>query len=343
MKAAVLRKLNEPLSLEDVSLPKLGKGHVLVKMQEAAVCHSQKLEISGRRGADLFLPHLVGHEGVGIVLDTGPGVHKVKAGDQVILSWIRGSGSQADPIRYHSKNGSINAGPIATFCETPIIAEQCVTPISVAVPPDQGVLIGCALATGAGTVWKAVSQDIRESICILGAGGVGLSAVAGAVSEGWKQIIVVDLKYPALECAKKIGATHTVCAASEDVFASVQKMTNGTGCDLVVECAGSVKTMAIAPRLGKRKKSQIVIVGNLTSGHTFPVDPFDLIHGRHLTGSWGGWVDPDKDFSEILNQVLLSKIKIEFLLGSRFRLDNVNQAINELDKESTGRPVLEFL
>lgn len=344
MKAAVLRELGKSLEIEELDLPQLGVGHVLVRMQQAGVCHSQKLEVSGGRGPDKNLPHLIGHEGVGIVEDVGPGVTKVVAGDQVVLSWLRGTGQASAPIVYTSKSGKVNAGPIATFCERPIIAEACVTPIHPAVDPSRAVLAGCALPTGAGTVWNSAPQ-IREkaAICILGAGGVGLSAVAGAVFEKWHLIAVADLRETRLQRARELGATHTYCVSSSaDLVQELLKFTEGRGYDLVVECAGSAKTMEAALKLPRTKFGYAVIAGNLEAGRTIQVDPFDLIRGRWLGGSWGGEIKPDTDIPKIVQWTCEGRIQHEPLLGKSFSLEQVNEAILALVGDDPGRPVIQF-
>jgi len=342
MKAAVLREVAKPLLIEDLELPSLSNGHILVQMQGAAVCHSQKLEVSGGRGPDRFLPHLIGHEGVGVVVDIGPGVTKVKSGDQVVLSWIRGSGQVGDPICYRSLKGRVNAGPIATFCEFPIVSEQCVTRLDPQVNPEIAVLAGCAIPTGAGTVWNGVPASVRGALCVFGAGGVGLAAVAGAVHAGWEQVVVVDLRQPRLQRARDLGATHTVHAGKEDVEEAVAKITRGRGFDLVIECAGAVSAMEMAVRVAKSNGGRVILIGNLEAGKKISIDPFDLIQGRWLGGSWGGGIDPDVDIPKIVRLVEQGALNHRLLSGRKFSLEQVNEAILALGDEDAGRPIIEF-
>lgn len=341
MKAAVLRELGAPLTIEDLELPSLARGQVLVRMQLAAVCHSQKLEVSGGRGEDRFLPHLSGHEGVGIVEGIGPGVTKVQSGDQVVLSWIRGSGETAEPIRYGSRQGAVNAGPIATFCELPVVSEQCVTRIDPPTDPELAVLAGCAIPTGAGTVWNAMPADRRGSVCIIGAGGVGLAAVSGAVYAGWATVAVADLRPRRLERALALGASHTVAVGDEGLEEASRRITGGRGFDLVVECAGSARSMEAAVRIAKPHGGRVVIVGNLEAGKTIAVDPFDLIAGRQLSGSWGGGVNPDVDIPQYVRLVERGALNHRLLMGRRFSLEQVNDAILSLNGDDPGRPILE--
>ena len=312
----------------------------MVQMQLAAVCHSQKLEVSGGRGTDKYLPHLIGHEGVGIVKEIGPEVTKVRPGDQVVLSWIRGSGQPAEPIRYSSSAGPVNAGPIATFCESPVVSEQCVTRIDPPVDPELAVMAGCAIPTGAGTVWNAMPADRRGSVCIIGAGGVGLAAVGGAVYAGWGLVAAADLRPRRLEQARALGATHTVAVGHETLEEGATRITGGSGFDLVVECAGTTGSMEAALRIAKPRGGRVVIIGNLKAGQTIAVDPFDLIAGRSLAGSWGGGVKPDVDIPRCVRLAEQGAINHRLLMGRRFSLEQVNEALQSLDGDEPGRPIL---
>lgn len=342
MKAAVLREFARPLSIEELELPRLSNGHILVRMQQAAVCQSQKLEVSGGRGPDPFLPHLIGHEGVGVVAEIGPGVAKVRVGDQVVLSWIRGVGQTSDPICYTSAKGEVNAGPIATFCEFPVVSEQCVVRVDPPVDPEVAVLAGCALPTGAGTVWNAMSADPRGSICIFGLGGVGLAAVCGAVYAGWGQIIAADLLAMRLQRAADLGATATIHAGKEDVDKAAGRITGGKGFDLVVECAGTEAAMETAVRVARPKGGRVILVGNLAAGKKITIDPFDLIQGRWLGGSWGGGINPDIDIPRMVRLMERGAINHRLLSGRKFSLEQINEAILALDEETPGRPIIKF-
>lgn len=341
MFAVVLREPGKPLGLEELALPRLQAGQVQVRMQLAAVCGSQKLEVSGARGPDRFLPHLIGHEGVGIVEAVGPGEAKVAPGDQVVLSWIRGSGRDGGAVVYESSRGPVNAGAIATFCERPVVSEQCVTRIDPPVDPDLAVLAGCAIPTGAGAVLRAMPAPSDGAVAILGAGGVGLAAVCGAVLAAWRTIIVADLRPARLERARQLGATHGLHAGEQDLAAEVRRITTGAGCDLVVECAGSQALMEAAVRLAKPRGGKVVIVGNLPAGGRIAVDPFDLISGRSLCGSWGGGVEPDRDMPRFVRLMEQGIFQVPLLLGARFPLQRAEEAIQALSHDEPGRPIID--
>ena len=144
MTAAVLEKCGQPLQLLELEIPKLKQGQVLVKISYSAICRSQVMEIKGLRGRDKWLPHLLGHEGSGVVIDVGTGVKKVRPRDQVVLSWIKSSGLEAEPPKYSHNGRAINAGPITTFSNYSIVSENRVVLKPVGLEMDSAALFGCA-------------------------------------------------------------------------------------------------------------------------------------------------------------------------------------------------------
>ena len=143
MKAAVLHALNVPLSIRnDIELPVLCHGQVLVKLAYSGVCHSQLMESRGRRGEDAYLPHLLGHEGSGVVVEVGPGVAKVQSGDSVILGWIKGSGIEAGGVQYKCSDGVLNGGGVTTFNDYAVVSENRCVKVPDGVPMDIAALLG---------------------------------------------------------------------------------------------------------------------------------------------------------------------------------------------------------
>ncbi len=148
--AAVLFELAQPLRLITLSIPDLKPGQVFIDVAYSGVCRSQLLEVRGKRGEDGFLPHTLGHEGSGTVLEVGAGVTKVKPGDRVVLSWIKGSGADVPSTAYQSSEGPINSGAISTFMCQMVTCENRVTPIPDAMPLREAPLLGCAIQQGLG-------------------------------------------------------------------------------------------------------------------------------------------------------------------------------------------------
>jgi len=202
-KAAVLYKINEPLVIETLRTPSLKEGQVLVKILYSGVCRSQLNEIKGLKGKDRFLPHLLGHEGSGIVEKIGGGVTKVKEGDYVVLSWIKGDGADIPSCQYYDGDTMINSGAITTFSEYSVISENRIFKIPQKVPPDIAALLGCAIPTGAGIVKNTIKLKKRNTIAIFGIGGIGSSALLYAGSLGCSKIIAIDVSDFKLDFAKK--------------------------------------------------------------------------------------------------------------------------------------------
>lgn len=161
--AAVLTKLKAPLAIWELEIPELKSGQVLVKVAYSGLCHSQLNEIKGLKGEDRFIPHTLGHEGSGTVELIGPDVTKVKQGDRVVLSWIKGKGADVSSCRY----GVVNSGAISTFMTHAVISENRIIPIPDAMPLKEAALLGCAVPTGAGVVKNEMELQEGESFAVL--------------------------------------------------------------------------------------------------------------------------------------------------------------------------------
>jgi len=168
--AAVLEKLGEPLQIRSLQTTDLQPGQVLVKVLFSGVCRSQLMEVSGGRGADRWLPHLLGHEGSGVVEAVGADVTKVKPGDAVILTWIKGNGLDAPGAIYRDGDRQINSGPVTTFSDYTVVAENRLVLKPVDLPFDIAVLFGCALPTGAGMALNELDIKPDSSVVVIGLG-----------------------------------------------------------------------------------------------------------------------------------------------------------------------------
>src|SRR3990172_7470779 len=194
MKAAILVRQHEPLVVAEVELPQvLDVGQVLVKVHYSGICGSQLGEIDGVKGEDRFLPHLLGHEGSGTVLEVGPGVRHVKAGDKVVLHWRTGAGIESSTSSYSWQGRKVNAGWITTFNEYAVVSENRLTAIPHDSDPEVAALFGCAVTTGFGVVQNNARVRIGESVVVFGAGGVGLNIVQAAALVSAHPVIAVDL------------------------------------------------------------------------------------------------------------------------------------------------------
>jgi len=342
-KAAILYQVKRPLKIEELEIPELKPGQVLVKVAYSGLCRSQLNEIQGLKGEDKYLPHTLGHEGSGIVEETGPEVTKVKPGDHVVLTWIKGNGMDVALTVYHDKNGaSVNSGAISTFMEHAVISENRLVVIPEEMPLDKAALLGCAIATGMGLVINNAMVKEGDSVAVFGIGGIGLSAIHAASISKASRIIATDVEDSKLKRAKSLGATHTVNADKEDIVSSIMDLTEGKGVDYAFECAGSRETMEGAFRSVRNNGGRAIIAGNLAQGKMISIDPFSLICGRRITGSWGGETRPDKDIPEYVALYLSGKLKLDEMLTHRFSLDGINKAFEDLEQGKVGRAIIEL-
>lgn len=332
-KAAILYSLNKPLVLETIEIPALKPGQVLVRVAYSGVCHSQLNEIKGRRGKDAFLPHTLGHEGSGVVCEVGPSVKKVKPGDHVVLTWIKGKGHDVPSSEYRKHGTIIHSGAISTFSSHSVISENRVVPISKTVPLEYAALLGCAMPTGGGIIQNTMKPAPASSIAIFGIGGVGMSALLATSLARCKPIIAIDIHDEKLASASRLGAHAVINAKKEDVLQQIQKITKGVGADFALESAGIKNTMEMAFRVIRPNGGLLVIAGNLAAGKTISLDPFDLIKGKRIVGSWGGNTNPDNDIPSYASQFSKKRLPLDKLITHRFALDDINETIRVLEKE----------
>lgn len=343
MKAAVLHTLNDSLRLrDDIELPQLLHGQVLVKLAYSGVCHSQLMEVRGRRGEDVYLPHLLGHEGSGVVLEVGPGVAKVRSGDRVVLGWIKGSGIEAGGVKYKCTEGILNGGGVTTFNDYAVVSENRCVKVPDGVPMDIAALFGCAVLTGAGIITNSVRPTNGSSIAIFGLGGIGLSALMGLVLFECKMVIVVDISEDRLRLAEEFGATHTINAIKCDPVQAIRSLTDGRGTDYSVEAAGRSDTIEKAFDAVRRGGGLCVFASHPSHGSRISLDPFEMICGKQITGSWGGGSDPDRDIPIYADLYLKGKLPLGKLITKRYSLDEVNQALDDLEQNKVIRPLIEI-
>ena len=338
--AAVLTELNRPLRLYKVSIPALKPGQVLVEVAYSGVCQSQLLEVRGKRGPDRFLPHTLGHEGSGIVAEVGPDVTKVKPGDRVVLSWIKGDGAEAGGTTYQGPEGPVNSGAISTFMRHTVTCENRVTPIPDAMPLREAALLGCAIPTGAGIVLNTAEVHPGSSVAVFGIGGIGLSAVLASSLMKAAVIIAVDLFDHKLDQARQVGATHLINARRQDPLAAILEITGRQGVDYAIEAAGQRTTMETAFQAVRDGGGLCVLAGNLPQGELIALNPFDLIKGKRIVGTWGGESQPDRDIPLYANLYLSGRLKLEPLITQSNRLEEINLALEDLEGGKVGRGLI---
>ena len=341
-RAAVLYELNMPLRIEEVELPELRPGQVLVEVAYSGVCHSQLMEVRGKRGPDRYLPHLLGHEGSGVVLEVGNDVWKVQKGDRVVLTWTKGKGADCGGSQYRKNGAVINAGPVTTFSEHTVVSENRCVKLPEGIPMDVAALFGCAVLTGAGVVLNNVRPTEDSSIVIWGIGGIGLSAVMASKLTDCSTIIAVDVHDPKLELARHFGATHSINVGSEDPLSRIRDIVGPDGVDYAVEAAGRTDTIEQAFQAVRKNGGLCVFASHPPTGEKIRLDPHDLISGKQIRGTWGGESQPDEDIPRFAEFYRRNKLPLEKLITRRYSLHQLTQALDHLEQGTVNRPLVEM-
>jgi len=327
--AAILVETGKPLAIEEIEIPALRFGQVLVKVICSGICGAQINEIDAVKGPDKFLPHLLGHEATADVLECGEGVTTVKPGDRVVMHWRKGAGLQAPTPKYASRIGTVNAGWVTTFNTHAVVSENRLTPIPKDFDPESGALMGCAVTTAFGVLNNDAAIRVGESLVILGTGGVGLSLVQGGVLVGANPIIAVDLKAAKLDLARKLGATCVIDASRQDVAAEVREVIGAGGADVVVDNTGNRQVMEMAYELAAAQ-GRTVLVGVPRKGEKAAFDTLPLHFRKILTGSEGGGCRPDVDIPRYVRLCQAGRLDLESLVTDRCKLVDINAAIQKL-------------
>ena len=342
--AAVLFELNQPLRRVRLDLPELKPGQVLVEVRYSGVCHSQLHELRGRRGPDRYLPHTLGHEGSGVVLEVGAGVKKVRPGDRVVLTWIKGQGAEVPSSGYHASDSgaAINSGPLSTFMRRTITCENRVVPLPPEMPLREAALLGCAVPTGAGVVFNSAAMPTGASLAVFGVGGIGLSAVLAARLQQASPLIAIDVVETKLSEALRLGATHAIDARQRDPLEAIREITDGKGVDFAIEAAGRRETMEAAFRSVRDQGGLCVLAGNLPHGERISIDPFDLIRGKRIAGAWGGATRPDEDLPRYARWFQEGRWPLADLISREYRLEEINAALDDLEQGRVLRALVDL-
>jgi S-(hydroxymethyl)glutathione dehydrogenase / alcohol dehydrogenase len=343
MRAAILVGQNKPLVIDQVELPKeLDYGQVLVKVHYSGICGSQLGEIHGVKGEDKYLPHLLGHEGSGVILEVGPRVQYVKPDDHVVLHWRKGYGIDAKPPSYSWKGKRLNAGNVTTFNEYVIVSENRITPIPKEFDLKIAPLFGCAVTTGLGVINNNAQLKIGESIVVFGAGGIGLNVVQGAEMTSAYPIVAVDMYDNKLEQAKMFGATHLINSRKNDVKDEILKIVGSDGADVIVDNTGDVGVIQLAYEL-TQQLGRTILVGVPKKGANTSLQTLPLHFGKVITGSHGGESNPSIDIPKYVRLYQAGKLKLGELITDVFTLDKIDKAIGMMRKgEITGRCLIDI-
>lgn len=341
-RAAVLYRCGEPLVVEsDIELPPLGIGQVQVRVACAGLCHSQLMEVRGQRGPDRWLPHLLGHEAVGEIEAIGEGVTKVTPGQRVVLGWIRGHGIEAGGSQYRKGDTLINSGAVTTFGTRVVVSENRCTLLPDGVPDEVGVLFGCALPTGAGMVLNTLQPPPGSTLVVLGLGGIGLSALLAALNLPGINIIAIDVEPHKLALARSFGVQHVIDASTQDVRSEVHSLTGG-GADFCIEAVGRASSIELGFELIRRNGGRCLFASHPSAGDKIQLDPYELICGKRIEGSWGGSSIPDDDVPRFAQWYLDGQLPLERLVDKIYSLEQINEALDDLEARRIVRALIDL-
>ena len=268
-KAAVLVSLNQPLELYELTIDKLDFGQVLVKVISSGLCGAQLQEIQGLKGNANFLPHLLGHEGCGIVEEIGPAVTTVKPGDKVVMHWKKGSGLEAAFPNYYYNDKKIGGGKVTTLSEYSVVSENRLTKVDNETPADLCALLGCGLSTALGTINYEADLKIGESTLILGCGGLGLNLIQASKIAGSYPVCVFDINDKS-SLAVSLGA--------DNFHINIIDILNNKY-DCIVDTTGNAELIKqVLPLLGDR--GRFVLLGQNKPGLSL-----EILNSNHLFGS----------------------------------------------------------
>ena len=340
-RGVVLRQPGTRLAMVDISRPELLSGQILVELDYSGVCRSQLMEVRGLRGPDAWLPHLLGHEGVGTVAEIGPYVTKVDVGDRVVVGWIKGDGIESAPPALTTVDGErINAGQVTTFSEFTVVSENRVYLQPAEVDDRAAVLFGCALLTGAGMVLNEARPMEGESVLINGLGGIGLAALIATQGLG-VEVVAVDPDPEKRELARVLGAQHVVDPYEGALSKQVREYFTG-GVDVAIDAAGTTAGIEAAFDCLRYHGGRLVFSSHPPTGERISLDPHDLIKGRTIRGSWGGACRPDEDIPRLARAIAAAGTSLDFMVPRNYSLDEVNDALDDLEVQRVMRPVIDL-
>jgi len=338
--AAVLIQQKRPLELMEVEIPSLSFGQVLVELTSSRICGSQIGEIDGVKGEDRWLPHLLGHEGCGRVLEIGPEVRKVKVGDRVCLHWRPGIGIESRPPVYTSSIGKVNAGFVTTFNHLAVISENRMTVVPETLDDEIVCLLADTLTTGFGLIHHDAQVKIGESVVVVGAGGIGLGAILGARLAGAYAVVALDLHDHKLEKASEMGAHFALNTRDGDFVEQVESILGGKA-DVVLDGTGQPTVIQQALKLAS-PKGRVVLYGVMPKSKELSLNTLQLHFGKILTGSEGGSSQPSIEIPRYIRMIESGLFDPKPMVSHRGCLEDVNDLIAKMRQGEVIHAILHY-
>ncbi|MGN2636821.1 S-(hydroxymethyl)mycothiol dehydrogenase [Nocardia takedensis] len=355
VRGVVARAKGAPVEIVDIVIPDPGPHDVVVRIQACGVCHTDLHYREG--GINDEFPFLLGHEAAGVVETVGDQVTHVAAGDFVVLNWRAICGECRACKRgrpwycFDSSNASVPmtladgtalspALGIGAFADKTLVHERQCTKVDPEADPAIAGLLGCGVMAGIGAAVNTGNVSRGDTVAVIGCGGVGDAAVAGARLAGAKTIIAVDRDATKLEWAREFGATHTVNATTEDVVERIRELTDDFGADVVIEAVGRPETWKQA-FYARDLAGTVVLVGVPTPDMTLDMPLIDLFsRGGALKSSWYGDCLPERDFPMLVDLYRQGRLPLEKFVTERIALDQVEEAFHAMHAGTVLRSVV---
>ena len=357
VRGVVSHTKGKPVSVETITVPDPGPGEAVVKVQACGVCHTDLHYREG--GINDEFPFLLGHEAAGIVESVGSGVTDVEPGDFVILNWRAVCGTcrackrgqpwycfstfnAEQPMTLATGQPLSPALGIGAFAEKTLVAAGQCTKVNPAAKPEVAGLLGCGVMAGLGAAINTGGVGRGDSIAVIGCGGVGNAAIAGARLAGATTIIAVDIDPRKLDWAKEFGATHTVNSREVDPVEAIQELTDGNGANVVVDAVGRPETFKQA-FYARDLAGTAVLVGVPTPDMTFELPLIDIFgRGGATKSSWYGDCLPSRDFPALIDLHLQGRLPLDKFVSETIRLDDVEEAFHRMERGEVLRSVVLF-
>lgn len=355
VRGVIPRSKGAPVEVADIVIPDPGPGEVVVKVIACGVCHTDMTYRDG--GINGEYPFLLGHEASGTVEAIGAGVVNVEPGDFVILNWraVCGQCRACKRGRPHLCFDTHNATQkmtltdgtvlspalgIGAFAEKTLVHEGQCTKVDARADPAVAGLLGCGLMAGIGAAINTGAINRDDTVAVIGCGGVGDAAIAGAALVGAKTIIAVDLDDKKLAKAREFGATHTVNASNTDVVTSILELTEGFGTDVVIDAVGRPETWKQA-FYARDLAGTVVLVGVPTPSMTLEMPLVDFFsRGGSLKSSWYGDCLPERDFPTLISMYLQGRLPLEKFVSERIGLDDIEESFDKMHAGEVLRSVV---
>lgn len=351
MKAALLSKLNAPLDVVECE-PVAHKhdsicanGQVLIDISVSGICGSQLKEIQGEKGAEP--PHLLGHEGCGVIRQVGQGVSVQLIGKKVCMHWRKGSGPEAFlPARYDLGNGvTVGGGHITTLCTQAVVSANRITIVPDDVPDELCALLGCGLSTALGTIEQEAKLKFGESILIVGCGGVGLNLIQAVRLACAYPIVAMDVTDEKQDTTCKLGA-HLYLNGRHTSPKDALQMFGLKGFDVIVDTSGALEALELTiPLLADG--GRFVMVGQPKRGENLRImgalDLFHQQHGCRIQTTQGGGFRPSVDIPRYVNLWRAGHLDLKTIISHRFGLDDVNKGIELVRAGQAGRVMISMV